>query len=218
MRAADRLRARLGEAEVLDLAFLDQVLHRPRHVLDRHVRVDAVLIEEVDGVDPEPLERGLGHLLDVLGPAVRGRPTRLAVGVELEPELGGDHHLPAEGGQRFAHQLLVRERAVDLGGVEEGDAALDGRPDQRDHLLLVRGRAVAEAHAHAAEPEGRDLQAAVSQCALLHLPPRLTGAQYFERMYSIPAAIVFRHASSISGVNSESCLRAASTRQSSQVS
>ena len=43
------------------------------------------------------------------------------------------------GRERLAHQLLVRERAVDLGGVEEGDAALDGRADQRDHLLLVRG-------------------------------------------------------------------------------
>ena len=54
---ADRLHARLGEAEVLDLALPDQLLHRPGHVLDRHVRVDAVLIEQVDDVDLEPLER-----------------------------------------------------------------------------------------------------------------------------------------------------------------
>ena len=46
----------------LTLPCLDQLLHRPGHVLDRHVRVDAVLIEQVDGVDPEPLERGLGDL------------------------------------------------------------------------------------------------------------------------------------------------------------
>ena len=59
--------------------------------------------------------------------------------IELEPELGGDDHLLAEGSERLAHQLLVRERAVDLGGVEERDAAFDGRPEERDHLLLVRG-------------------------------------------------------------------------------
>jgi len=35
---------------------LDQILHRPRHVFDRHVWVDAVLIEEVDRLDPESLE------------------------------------------------------------------------------------------------------------------------------------------------------------------
>ena len=166
--ATDRLHACFGEAEVLDLAFLNQVLHRSRHVLDRHVRVDAVLIEQVDGIDLEPLERGLGDLLDVLRPAVQADPARPAVGIELEPELGGDHHLLAERGEGFAHELLVRERAVDLGGVEERDAAFDGRPNQRDHLLLVRGRAVAEAHAHAAEPEGRDFQVALSKFALLH--------------------------------------------------
>ena len=73
--------------------------------------------------------------LDVLGPAVQARAACRRV--ELEAELGGDHHLVAERRERFADQLLVRERAVDLGGVEERDAALDGRADQRDHLLLV---------------------------------------------------------------------------------
>ena len=167
---ADRLDARLGEAEVLDLARLDQLLDRSRHVLDRHVRVDAVLIEQVDDVDPEPLERGLDGLLDVLRPAVQARPAPAGgrLGLEVEPELGGDHDLVAERGQGLAHELLVRERAVDLGGVEEGDAAFDGRPEQRDHLLLVLGRAVREAHAHAAEPDGRDFQVAVSEFAFLH--------------------------------------------------
>ena len=48
VRAADRLHARLRQAEVLDLALADQLLHRARDVLDRHVRIDAVLVEEVD--------------------------------------------------------------------------------------------------------------------------------------------------------------------------
>src|SRR5437868_1435604 len=92
--APDRLDARLGEAEVLDLPLPDQFLDRAGHVLDGHFGVDAVLVVEVDGLDPEPLERTLGHLPDVLRPAVehllpRGR-------VEVEAELGGDHHLSAE--------------------------------------------------------------------------------------------------------------------------
>ena len=32
------------------------MLHRARHVFDRHVRVGRVLIEEVNRLDPEPLE------------------------------------------------------------------------------------------------------------------------------------------------------------------
>ncbi len=90
--------------------------------------------------DLEPLERALDGLLDVLRPAVQARRPSSAgsMSVEVEPEFGGDHHLLAEGGEGFAHQFFVRERTIDFGGVEEGDAAFNGRPNQRDHLLLVR--------------------------------------------------------------------------------
>ena len=71
MRATDRLHAGFRKPEVLDLALLNQVLHRSRDVFDRHVRIDTVLIEQVDRVDLEPLERGLGDLLDVPGPAIQ---------------------------------------------------------------------------------------------------------------------------------------------------
>ena len=57
MRAADGLHARFRETEVPDLALLDQLLHRPGDVLDWHVRVYPVLIEQVDGIDAKPLER-----------------------------------------------------------------------------------------------------------------------------------------------------------------
>ena len=62
----------------------------------------------------------------------------------------------------------LSERAVDFGGVEEGDAAFHGGAEKRDHLLLVFGRTVGKAHSHAAEPEGRDFQIAFSKFALLH--------------------------------------------------
>ena len=102
MGPADRLLAGLGETEVEDFARLDEFLHRTRHVFDGHVRVDPVLIEEVDAVGPETLERRLDHLLDVLRLAVE--PARF----EVEAELGGDDHLVADGRQGLADQLLVR--------------------------------------------------------------------------------------------------------------
>jgi hypothetical protein len=49
--ATDRLHACFRQAEMLDLAFLHKVLHRACYVLDGHVRVDTVLIEEVDGLE-----------------------------------------------------------------------------------------------------------------------------------------------------------------------
>jgi hypothetical protein len=166
VRAPDRLHARLGKPEVLDLAFLDQLPDRAGDVFDRHVRVDAVLVEQIDRVDLEPLERALDGLFDVLRPAVE--PPLLPLRVELEAELGRDHNLFAHWRKSFANEFFVRERSVDLGRVEEADAALDGRADERNHLLLVTRWAVGEAHAHAAEADGRDFQVAVSKRSLLH--------------------------------------------------
>ena len=150
------------------LPCLDQFLHRTGHVLDRHVGIDAVLVEQVDGLDPEPLERALGRLLDVLRPAVQARLARpLVVSAQVEPELGGDHHLLAERGERFADEFLVRERAVHLGGVEERHPAVHRRVEQRGHLLLVLGRAVGEAHPHAPQPDRRHFQAALHVAGVL---------------------------------------------------
>ena len=76
----------------------------------------------------------------------------------VHPELRRDDHLAADGRQRLADQLLVRERAIDLRRVEERDAAFDGCAEERDHLLPVGRGPVGEAHPHAAEADRRDLE------------------------------------------------------------
>ena len=63
VRATDRLCSSLGKAEVLDLTLVNQVLHRSRHVFDRHVRVNTMLIVQVDDIGFESLERALRGLL-----------------------------------------------------------------------------------------------------------------------------------------------------------
>ena len=168
VRSSDRLGGRLGHAEVLHLAGLDEFLDRAGDVLDRHLRVDPVLVVEVDGVDAEPLQRAVDDLPDDVGLA-RDPPARLALDrVDVPPELGGDHDLTPERGQRLADEFLVDVRTVDLGGVEERDAAVDCGADQRDHLLPVGRVAVAAGHAHAAQPDGGDLRAAGAEGALVH--------------------------------------------------
>ena len=124
MRAANRLHAGFRQAEVLDLAFLNQVLHCSGDVFDRHVRVDTMLIEQIDRIDLEPLERSLGDFFDVLRAGYPGR-SACARRVELEPELRRDHHLIADGSERLADEFFVGERSVDFGGIEKGDAAFD---------------------------------------------------------------------------------------------
>ena len=39
-----------------DLARGDQLLDRARHVLDRHIRVHTMLVEDIDDLDAQPLQ------------------------------------------------------------------------------------------------------------------------------------------------------------------
>jgi hypothetical protein len=78
----------------------------------------------------------------------------------LDPpaELGREHDAVAAPRERAPEQLLVRERPVDLGGVEEVHPELERPIERRERLRLV-GLAVRLAHPHAAEPEARHLRA-----------------------------------------------------------
>jgi hypothetical protein len=94
---------------------------------------------------------------------------RRLAGPNVGAELRRDHDLALERLERFTDELLVRERSIDLGRVEERVAALDGSPDQGDRFATVRRRAITEREPHAAEPERGHFQ--IAEPALLHVPP-----------------------------------------------
>ena len=102
-RPADGADAGLGQPELLDLALCDEVLDGAGDVLDRHVRVDAVLVQQVDPVGPEALQGGVDDLPDVLGAAVEGA-ERAAAGLAAagrKSELRRDDDLVAKGARAF---------------------------------------------------------------------------------------------------------------------
>jgi hypothetical protein len=66
------------------------------------------------------LQRAIGDFADMCRPAIQAQ-LLAARGVDLESEFAGDHDLVTHRGERFADQFFIRERSVDLGGVEEGD-------------------------------------------------------------------------------------------------
>ncbi len=70
MSAADRFGACFGEAEMFHFASLDEFFHGAGYVFDRHFAINAVLVEQVNYVSLEALERGIGNLLDALRLAV----------------------------------------------------------------------------------------------------------------------------------------------------
>ncbi len=108
--------------KVLDLAFADQVFHHPCDVPDRHVRVDTVMVERIDVIGFQSIQRTLDSNPEMLGATVEY--LLFIVVAEGEAELGGDHHLIAHRRQGFDHHLLVQVRAVDLGGIKKDQAAI----------------------------------------------------------------------------------------------
>ena len=69
--AADGLHAGFGQAKVFDFSLLNQFLHGTSDVFNGHVRVNAVLVEQINSVNAQPLERTFHDLLDVLRPTVQ---------------------------------------------------------------------------------------------------------------------------------------------------
>jgi hypothetical protein len=56
--APNRLCSCFRKAEALHFTFLNQVIDRPRHILDGRVRINAMLIEQIDGPDFSRIEEG----------------------------------------------------------------------------------------------------------------------------------------------------------------
>ena len=158
--AANGLRRRFGQAEIPHLAGGHELGHRADRLLDRRVRVDAVLVVDVDGVDAEPLQRRVARLAHVLRPAVDAE-ERAVLGADVA-ELRGEHHLVAAIANGPADQTLVGERAVDVGRVQEIDAEIDRAVNGRDRSLVI-GPAVEVGHAHAAEPDRRNVRTVAAE-------------------------------------------------------
>ena len=175
---------RLRDAQVAHLAGLDERRHRPPGLLDGHATVDAVLVVQVDDLDPEARERRVARRRDVLGPAVDA--DERAVGAALVAELRGEHDLVAAARDGPSHELLVGEGTVHVGGVEEVDPEVEGLVDRGDRLVVV-SRAVELAHPHAAQTLGRHLQA-LAQCASPHGHPLTC-----EIAHNMPASGSLRH-------------------------
>src|SRR5579871_6792570 len=163
--AADRVGGGLGEAEEPHLALLHELGHGADGLLDGDVRVHAVLVVEVDVLDPEPLQGGVACLAHVLGVAADAQP--LATLAANVAELGGQHHVVAAAAYRPADQALVGERAVHVGRIEERDPELECPVDRGDRLLVV-GLAVELGHAHATEALHRHLASLATESARLH--------------------------------------------------
>jgi hypothetical protein len=166
VRATQSLGTRFGHADVTDFAFLDEFLHCAERVLDWYVGIDAVLVIEVDIIDAEPSQARLAGAADVIRFSVNiSRCEIFEVALITEFRCEDDFVAPSFNG--LADQFFVFERAVHVGGVEQGDAEVKGAMNGRDGFALI-ARAIKFGHAHATESERRDAQTAFSEFACFH--------------------------------------------------
>src|SRR6266849_4866408 len=164
--AANRLRRRLGETEITDLARFHELSHRADGIFDRRIGIDAMLIVKIDSVGAEALQTGFASGADVFGTPGYFAPGRI-IGISHDSELGRDCYFVAPAANRFADQFLVAMRSVSVGGIPEGDAELE-RALQRVHRLRIVAGPVKIRHAHASESERRYGKAASSEVSYFH--------------------------------------------------
>ena len=150
--------AGLGEPEVAHLPGSDELGHRADGLLDRRVRVDAVLVVEVDRLDAEPRERGVARRVDVLGTAVDPDPA--AVGVALVAELRREHHLVAPAGDRLARRASRSSPTPYMSAVSRN---VTPRSSARWIVAIDSSSSISRVelgHPHAAEADRADLEVA----------------------------------------------------------
>src|SRR6267378_6853524 len=107
-----------------DLAFLDQFRQSANRFFNWCLRIDAVLVIEVNVLDAQPLQTSFAGLLHVVGLAVDAAGIGIA-GIADNSELCGQYDFVAPALDRASDELFVRVWPVDVGGVEEVNAEFE---------------------------------------------------------------------------------------------
>src|SRR5947208_8298447 len=175
MRASDGIGAGFGQTEIAHLADANQLRHRAYGFFDRRLRINPMLIIEIDAVNAEPAQARFACLLHVLGFAVNAAKT-WRIRVAQDSELRRDDNSMAFAANSASEQLLIGVRTINVGGIEEGNPKVDCAIDsgERFHIVVV---AVEFRHAHTAESDRRNNRSAASKFSLFHgCPIQVLGA------------------------------------------
>ena len=166
-RRADLVGRPFARTPVERLAGGDDVAHRPHRLLDRRVRVGSMAVQDVDEVEPEPLQRPVDRVHQVL--AVERVVHVRGVLVQAPEHLGGHDVGPARPGefaQHLAHDRLALAAGVRLGVVEEVAARVAGGSHALEGELVVELGVEGDP---AAERQHAHLQPGVAEPAVFHV-------------------------------------------------
>ena len=110
--------------KVADLARLYKLGHGSNGVFDRRVGIDPVLIVEVDHVHLQPAQRSFAGQAHIVRLSINSDES--AIGRPDIAKLRRKDDLVSTILDGFANEFLVLTQSVNVGGVQESDAKLDG--------------------------------------------------------------------------------------------
>src|SRR5216684_2058758 len=121
-----------------NLAFFYELRHGSDGFFNRRVGIDAMLVIQIDRLNPQPPEAAFAGLANIVGFAVQGAGTG-GFGITDDAEFRGQHNFVALAFEGAAHKLLVRVWAVNVGGIEEIDAEFKSTLNRGDRFMVVTG-------------------------------------------------------------------------------
>src|SRR6516165_3448747 len=147
LRCLDLLDRDLRQTEMADLALVLEFLHEPELLLAGNLRVDAVQLPQVDGLDTEPAQAHEATLAQVLrAPDLCPDTWAVARKAALRRDVDA-----VEGVQGLVDEVLGVLRSVRVGGVDEIDTKLRQSLEDGDRCVAVFRRAP---NAIASDPHG----------------------------------------------------------------
>src|SRR5690349_8245231 len=96
-----------------------------------------MLVEQIDAISLQALKHSIRCGLDLRGSAVHSAAALSRLQVDIPAEFRGDDHLVADRCQGLTHKILIREWAINFGGVEKRDSTLSSGPNDLDAFLPV---------------------------------------------------------------------------------
>src|SRR5690606_24050531 len=133
----------------------DEILERAQGLAEVGDVVEPMQVIEVDAIGPEPAQAGLDRTHEVVARAA----SRVRTRAGREVRLRGEHDVVALAAHETPEDLLGASLVVDVGGVEEVDASVEGgTPD-----LARRGLVGVTAERHRAERDARDLDPGLAE-------------------------------------------------------
>src|SRR5436190_8133171 len=158
--SSQRLRSRFREPDMADFAFLHELRHCAYGLFNWRIRIDAMLVVQVDTVYTEAPQTSLARFANVFRLAVYT--PHLWVGwIANNAEFCGDHNLIALAFDGFPDQFLVGVWPVRVRCIEKSNTEFERTVNGGNGFIIIAST-VEFRHAHAAETEGGDLKTGTS--------------------------------------------------------